>query len=481
MKNHRAAVFLAALALSFTGRSFAWFQERGSSGHALENLESSGLLADAAGAGGTGFEDFNPAGFSGRYREEFLLSFAPLFEGANRYSAVYVLPLENRRALWTSVSGVSVDDVPGTNELGEDTGSFGASEIMMKTGYSRDIGGGCVAAGALKYYTKRVSDYSASAVTCDLGAMFYLDDVEAGVAVQSAAPSYVGADEIRPSLHGGIKHYFAHRRASASFDLLYQAAFSEFAALKWFVGARYEYPRGIIWRAGLNKKSVSAGFGLEFRRAGFDYGMFYHPLGIAHIFTVTTRFSVEPTAAELRAEEDLRNLDAERAASSRSAALERKSLADERERLARERKISSIYLSAARDFGEKKYARAEAKLGQVLKIDPRNEDARRMLAEIKAITSEAIIKRKMFEMETDYKKGDYESVVENALWIIGAQPDNEKARVYSYLARARLFAAEKKYTDAKGELFEVIKIQPTNSEALGFLRRIQTVMDMEGR
>ncbi|PKN00721.1 MAG: hypothetical protein CVU77_08675 [Elusimicrobia bacterium HGW-Elusimicrobia-1] len=482
MKNPRAAVFLAALALLTCSRkSGAWFQDRGTSGYALDNFETSGRTAAQTGAGGVGFEYFNPAGFSSRYREEISLTFAPLFEGVNCYNASYALPLENHRTLWAAVSAVSVEDIAGTNELGEDTGAFGASETGMSAGYSAALFEGFYAGAAIKYYAKRIADYSVSAGTLDAGFVIRNKDSEAGLAVVSVVPSALGADAVRPSLRGGIKQYFAFRRVAVSVDLLYQGLFWQYSALKWFAGIECEYPRGITWRAGANRKSVSAGFGLDFRRAAFDYGMFYHPLGIVHAFTVTSRFSLEPSAAELRAEEEFQNLRAASAAASTRANLERKLLADERARLAKERKISAIYLSASRDFGEKKYARAEGKLSEILKIEPSNEDAKRLMAEIKAITSEVIIKRKILEIETDYKNGRYESVVENALWIIDVRPDHEKARVYAYLARARMYVAEKKYNDAKGELYEAIKIQPTNSEALGFLKRVQTVMDMEAK
>jgi tetratricopeptide (TPR) repeat protein len=482
MKNSRAAFFLAALTLLAAARkSEAWFEDRGSSGYALDNFETSGITAAQTGAGGTGFEFFNPAGFSSRYREEISLTFTPLFEGVNRYNASYALPLENRRTLWASVAAITVDDIAGTNELGEDTGAFGASETGMSAGYSAALSDGFFAGAAIKYYVKRIADYSASAATLDAGFVLRQKDSEAGIAVVSVVPASLGADAIRPSLRGGIKQYFAYRRASVGIDLLYQGLFGQYTALKWFAGVEYEYPRGITWRAGADRKSVSAGFGLDFRRAVFDYGIFYHPMGIVHSFTVTSRFSLDPSAAELRAEEELQNLRAEAAASSTRAKLERRMLTDERARLVKERKISAMYLSAARDFGEKKYARAEGKLAEILRIDPSNEEAKRLLAEIKAVTSEAIIKRKMLEMETDYENGRYESVVENALWIIDVRPDHEKARVYAYLARARMYAAEKKYNDAKGELYEAIKIQPTNSEALGFLKRVQTVMDLEAK
>jgi len=60
------------------------------------------------------------------------------------------------------------------------------------------------------------------------------------------------------------------------------------------------------------------------------------------------------------------------------------------------------------------------------------------------------------------------------------QPDNLEARVLDFLVNAQLYLSNKQYNEAKGELIEVLKIEPNNSEASQLLKRIQNIIDIYG-
>jgi len=497
----RARVFLwLALGFSilFSPYSFIiagvvppWLEKNGSGGYPLENFE---LLQGAASSLSLGGSD---GGFASsvlsiaRYREDLKLSFAPLFEGANYFSSEYFLPFSGGQYLYAAVSSINISDIPGTNELGEDTGRFGAGEILVRSGYTRVFSRRFSVGGYIKAYYQRIGDYQGNNIfTADGGCSIRSGGTDLYFLLGNIIPFEMegtGGLQIYPSIRLGLKQttpFSQGRRLDVFFNVLSEWLFSGYPSDPfWSLGAEYENPRGVKWRLGINPSVyVAGGIGFVFRRIDFDYGVVYHPLGLIHTLGVTVRLQeVEPTEAARQIAEEMERLDSARESLTRRAKLEKAMLEEERTQLARERKISALFLSASRDFGDKKFSSAMKKLQDILKIDPSNQEAKRLLSEIKAITSEATVRRKLTEMDADYKKSDYARVLENAAWILDVQPENEKARIYYYLAHARLFLIDKKYQDARGELYEVIKIQPTNSEALGLLKRIQTVMDMEAK
>lgn len=471
----------------YVGSAPFWFDKTGSGGYPLENFE---LLSGAAPSLALGGSDGGiPAEVLrvDNYREYLSIGFAPLFEGANYFSSVYFLPFSDGQYIYGSVSSINVSDIPGANEMGEDLGRFGAGEVVVRSGYTRVINRRFSVGSALKVYYQRIGDYQDSVFSLCGGAGIRSGNTDLYFVAENLLPpvASIMGTEVYPSARVCLSHSPPIPGSNLKIFLgaLFEGIFSGYTSkLFWSCGAEYENPRGVKWRMGINPASYfAAGIGLVFRRVDFDYGVVWHPLDFVHILSIKVKFSIEPSEAERQASEGISRAEAEREAVARRAKLERAILEEERQKLARERKISALFLSASRDFGDKKFSSAMKKLSDILKIDPSNDEARRLLAEIKAITSEATVKRKLIEMENDYKKSDYARVVENARWILDVQPENEKARIYNYLASARIFIQEKKYQEARAELYEVVKIQPTNAEALGLLKRIQTVMDMEVR
>jgi len=463
---------------------FNWFFEKnGNGGYPLENFELFTGGADTIALGNSDGGFSSAVIVPSEYREYLSLNFAPLFEGANYFSAEYFLPFAHLQYLYGDISSISIPDIPSTNELGEDIGRFGAGELLVRVGYTRGLRNNFFVGGSIKTYYQRIVDYQDSVFAFDGGCGFRSGRTDLYLLAGNIFPfKEIHRSHLYPSLRFGVRHNtkLGSSPLKLFFNVLTEGIFSDYISpLFWSTGVEYENPPNMKWRVGLNPSQyISAGFGLSFRRIDFNYGVMYHPLDFIHSIGVSVRFQIEPTEAEKRALEEMARVDDEKKSLERRAKLQKALLEEERQKLAKERKISAIFLSASRDYGEKKYSSAMKKLSEILRIDPSNEEAKKLLAEIKAITSEATVKRKLIEMENDYKKAEYTKVIENVRWILDVQPENEKARVYNYLANARIFISDKKYEEARAELYEVLKIQPASAEALGLLKRIQTVIDL---
>ncbi len=460
---------------------YGWFLQKGGSGFAVESLDSTGAFARTVALGNSGISYFNPASLTYEYYENFFATYLPLFFGGNFFSTGYTHPLDAKNIVDISIVGFGSADAQKTNELGEILGNFSSNEMAVRTSYARKINDFISAGARLKYITQTIDDHHSSAATLDIGASLHDNAIgnTYGISLFNIIPSKLGRDEISFFPRVGIRHNFMDKDIYLNFDFSFYNIFRGDIVNRWFFGAEYNSPEYLFWRFGLNQKQISAGLGLDFGKIGFDYGVLFHPLGFLHYFTVNIRYGFEPTAAEIKVKEEMGNLKEERERFAERRKIEKQLAKLERERLEQERKVSLIFLRARKKFDDKKFAEAEKLALDILNIAPQNKEATALLAEIRGILNETTIKRKLADMENFYRQGEYISALSESKWVLNLLPNHEKAKIYYFLSNARILISEKKYMDAKGELLEVLKVQSVHDEALGLLRRIQTVIDME--
>jgi tetratricopeptide (TPR) repeat protein len=204
----------------------------------------------------------------------------------------------------------------------------------------------------------------------------------------------------------------------------------------------------------------------------------YHPLDFIHSLTLTVRYGFAPTDAEQHVRQQWDDMKSDSEEYLRRQKIEEARLMDQREKLRREAKWSVLYYKAQREFDAKKYADAKLTLGQILADDPRHEAAKALMDEITTREDTTTVTLRLKHCEDSYRNADYAGALKDVNFILGVQPGNPKAQLLGFLIRAHLFIDDKRFNDAKGELIEVIKLDPDNQEAGQLLKRLQTVLDM---
>jgi len=146
----------------------------------------------------------------------------------------------------------------------------------------------------------------------------------------------------------------------------------------------------------------------------------------------------------------------------------------------KEKKTAIMFVDARKMFDDKKYAAAQAKIQEILKIDPAYEEAIALRKEIQARLNSDNLGRRFEYARQAYKQGLFKDAKEHLNFVLGMQPDNLEARVLDFLVNAQIYLMNKQYNEAKGELIEVLKIEPNNIEASQILKRVQNIIDIYG-
>ena len=466
--------------------SFAWLSNP-DAGYAAEFLTTfsggaRGLgmgLAQAALDGQASSLYVNPAGLASLWWQEMSVTMAPLFSEGQFISFSYGYPFDDVNSMGISIVRLTSGEAEKTNELGEITGSFSAQETALLAGYGRKLPGNLRAGVSAKFITQEIATLSEKTASLDMGLVYYAaEDHHWALSLANVLPARLGTDDIPFVPRIGFWHSLLPA-LSLTADMRFIGLFrSGDPVSRWFTGVECRWPEWARWRCGLNQKQASLGFGISTRQIDFDYALLYHQLDFIHSITLAIRYGFTVTEAERNVKQDWEALAKEKEEYRIKKEKEEKRIRFEMERLARSSKLSVKFLEARREFDEKKYGAAQQILELILKEDAGHEEARQLLAEIQARMNTETIVRRTKEIRSSYSQGKFEAAIENVNYILDIQPANSEVRVYGYLSRAQLFVRDKKFTEAKGELIEVLKIAPENAEATQLIKRVQTILEI---
>jgi tetratricopeptide (TPR) repeat protein len=85
----------------------------------------------------------------------------------------------------------------------------------------------------------------------------------------------------------------------------------------------------------------------------------------------------------------------------------------------------------------------------------------------------------LYALATDaYEKGNYDLAIERLNELLEIDNTNKKAIVLLKFCNVQKLILEKKYNDAKSELFEILKLEPDNSSALDLLKKVNTLIEI---
>ncbi|MFH1369033.1 MAG: PorV/PorQ family protein [Elusimicrobiota bacterium] len=480
--------FMFLLPSSFFPLSLhGWFSS-GTSGYPGEYLVSLSGGAEGMGMGNaqTSLEGHsslmysNPASLATLWWQEGSMTVMPLFFQAQYIFMSYGYPLDEKNFTGFGFARLSSGDAEKTNELGETTGSFSDQETAVFLNYSRKEFPDFLWGVNLKLVSQEIDTFSAKGAGLDAGLIYYTAPEHAwSLNLINLVPPRLGPDVFPLVAKTGFKRSLFKNKLAWNTDLSF--IFTEKYFSSWATGAEYKITDFFKVRFGVNVKQVSAGFGLSTRQIDIDYSFTYHPLDFLHCLTLSLRYGVLPSVAEQKIKDEFGRLSEEKERYIERSEKLRDDIKFERERLKKERKLSMQFLDAKYAFEEKRYSQSRKILENILKEDPASAEARKLLDEISVRQDDATIKRKLSEAAGLYSRGLYSEATASVNYVLENLPENLEAQILGYLINAHLYLNDKKFNDAKGELIEVLKIDMNNREATLLLKRIQTIMEVQGK
>ena len=147
---------------------------------------------------------------------------------------------------------------------------------------------------------------------------------------------------------------------------------------------------------------------------------------------------------------------------------------------------------AKKDVGNGDYEKAIAALNQILKDDPNNAEAKKLLEEAKAKKADADRNAKVAQAKKDIDSGNYDKAIAELNQILKDDPNNAEAKKLLEEAKAKKDAAEKakdrtdklskarslmnggNYDEAIDILNELLKEDPNDAQAKNLLSQAQT-------
>jgi len=481
------AFFFIILSFSVPARAWLSVDATGYPGEYLLSYSGSGRgialgFAQVALSGQTGLLYSNPASLSGLWSQEASFSITPLFEQSQFISAGYGYPFNDKYTAGVQLLRLTSGDAEKTNALGETIGSFSDQEtailICCASKLTPELRWGVTA----KVVSQEIDTFSGKGIGLDGGVIYRLSPEQVwALSLMNLVPARIGEDSFPFAPRLGFWHGMFRNKLGWTADfLLMNLGGPGNQPGRWYTGLEYRQPEWLFWRIGVNQKQVAAGFGISTRQIDFDYAIAYHPLGLLHTITLNIRYGMLPSEAEekVKNEWDMLKAEKEEYAEQRKKDLDR--IRFENEKLNLTRKLTLQFMEARRLYDDKEYSGSRKLLEAILARDPGMEEARLLLGEIKARFDTETAVNRLKDGHDFYARGNYSEALRLANYVLDIQPQNTQARVLAYLAQAQIFASDKKFMDAKGELIEILKLDPANPEASQLLKRIQTVIDISG-
>lgn len=469
------------------------------SGFVLENVLSLPLQSKYQGLGYVNnslininsVNTVNPAVLYEIFYKELNLFYQPLIMGSKLVAANFTTAIKTDKyylPLSVTLLNLTTGDTERMNIFRESLG-YSFNESLTYTNISSsyyfdkyDINFGV----NYKNIFQTIDDYYAYGANLDIGIVTPVknDTFHWGLSWLNIIPSTFGTDRfpaiIRTSLnHSAGKIFFSEVRIYTEFDLvnIYQLNKTSFL---WGIGTTYDFlflPISVSFS--LSYYGGTIGVDFEKENFNFSYAVNFNLLGPTHRFSLGYKFDFYPDEVKktVQAEVEKLNLEKQRLIS------EYKKQKDELKKVQKDYQIQQeVYLNiikAKQLIMDKNYSQAKVILEQTLKLDPKNAQVIEMLSIVNFYLDKEAIKTLLFEAKSLYEKGNYELAIEKLNKLLMLDPQHTQAIVLLKLATAQKCIYERKYSEAKTVLFEILQIEPDNKDALELLKKVDTLLELE--
>lgn len=358
---------------------------------------------------------YNPAGLSNVNFNQVLTMYNSWFADITQQMAGAAFPT-NLGVVAVGYSGLNSGDIQGYDSTGAATSSFTTASSSINLSLGRQINSNLALGAGIKSISERLESNRASVMAFDAGLKYRFNpQLTVGMSVLNLGSGLKFISEQTPlptSYRVGAA--FATKLFDEDINLdLDVVNYTE--ASKINLGAEYVIRNFLFLRLGSSGDSLRAGLGLAANLFAFDYAYLGHQdLGATHQFSISILFG----APELRKKQILESMATGKA-----------------------------YMK------EEKYSDAILKFQKVISMDSRNEEA-----DIQLRKAQAELEQQAFEK-------------------IFAERQVQITRSASeILESGKNFLSQGKYLEAIAEFGKVLKLEPTNREALKLQNEAQDKM-----
>ena len=231
---------------------------------------------------------WNPAGLTRLPTCELFASYNVWFQDISQGYIAYGSPF-GQGAFGFALNYVDLGTMQGYDEDGLPTTEFGASDLLLQTGYARELGGGLSVGVSGGYLKSAISGQEEAAFTANIGIVQSFPGVDVGLAIQNIG-STLGEDPLPLTYRAGIAKTMGELLLAA--DVVVPNDNDIYAC----GGVEFGVSEAIALRAGYHSgrdigSGLSAGLGLNLEQIGVDYAYVpYAELGDTHRFSVRIYF-----------------------------------------------------------------------------------------------------------------------------------------------------------------------------------------------
>ena len=461
------------------GLEIGYIESKGRGGFPGEYLTtfSGNARALAMGKAYTGLADdsagiyWNPAGIFDLIHKDVNLLYTELFEGVGYHSVSYAHPFLKYNVLGISMVGIKVDELQETNIFGRPTGqNFSVSDAAYTISYARKLYPHLGAGINFRIVSQNILDHSAIGYGIDIGTMWLPKKpagLRLGVTIQNALPpslrlkhSDAKKDVFPVNLRSGASYRLLKDRLilAADYNLinllpdsgLYEDGEGKIIS-RWHTGVEYNLPTALAifsFRAGIDYKEVSAGFGIRTRFFSFNYAAGAHYLGITHRFGVSAHFGMLPTEQEAQLQREWRKLRIERS-----------------------------YQKALMYFNKDEYNKSNKWLEKCFEDDPDYKPAIELQGKIRlfAIKKEA---RELYNNALiDFEEGRSAEAHEKIKKADGLYPELKTIIQDEFYQQAGEYMDKAEYEKCRLSLRKLLHINPEHIRARELLRKLEGIME----
>ncbi len=389
----------------------------------------------------------NPAGLAKLISSEGTFLYVPLFEDTVYYFLGIGYPISEGSVCGMSVCFLEISGIENT-EYGRE---FSDKQIAYIFSYGRKVNSVDLGIN-LKVASHEMDNFSGTGFGLDCGGQYKYKNIFLGLTVQNILRPKLKlnnvADEFPTNIKLGTGYEFLKGKMLAAFDLDFINIFGAYIhPVKWHLGLEYKLYEFFKLRTGIDYKELTFGIGFAGSNISLDYGFSMHAMGPNHRVSLSSRFGLLPTAAEKLIEDKQKEADSK-----------------------------LFYAYGLEAYSNKDYEKAKEQLQEVLKLDPHNEEAKKMLnrATVALHGAEA---RELYLMAIDERGKGNEKFAQELITTAKAVEIRVESKLEKeFFIKAHEYMSTKEYVKAKEALEIVLQVNPENKEASDLLVKIEVIL-----
>lgn len=248
----------------------------------------------------------------------------------------------------------------------------------------------------------------------------------------------------------------------------------------WGVGTTYDFfflPISISFS--FTYYGVNIGIDIEKENFNFSYGLGYNLTGPLHRFALNYKFNFYPKETINAIRQEMDKIQQQKHELLTEYKKQKEEIKELKKQLDLQNKIITKILYAKDMVAEKNYVKAKLLLEEVKQLDPQNIEVNELLSLVNSYLNKETVKLLYIEAKNLYDKGKYQDAIEKLNKLLELDPGNFQANLLIKFASVQKFIYEKNYIEAKSVLFDILKTDPDNKEAVDLLKKVETLLELE--